>query len=170
MKKSLAIAAVASVAFSAPAFSADFVQPEPEPYYPFRPGVEIGLLTCDLVDYDYFFVGSRHHLACVFKSPTGQRVEGYTGSINHIGVDLGPVTSGTLIWGVIAPKWSQRPGALEGNYGGLSAGAALGWGGQANVLLGGFERSIALQPISFEGTTGANITAALTGMRLISNQ
>jgi hypothetical protein len=41
--------------------------------------------------------------------------------------------------------------ALEGKYAGATAGPTVGVGVGANVLVGGFDRSIALQPLSVEG-------------------
>ena len=57
-------------------------------------------------------------------------------------------------------------GALEGRYGGVTAGATIGVGLGANVLLGGFDQSIALQPLSVEGNTGLNLAAGIGAMRL----
>jgi hypothetical protein len=52
-------------------------------------------------------------------------------------------------------------GALEGDYGGASAQATVGVGLGANVLVGGFDRSIALQPLSVEGNTGLAVAAGV---------
>jgi hypothetical protein len=60
----------------------------------------------------------------------------------------------------------MKPGALEGGYGGVSASATVGVGAGANVLLGGFDRSIALQPISIEGNTGLNVAAGIGALSL----
>ncbi|SDR34661.1 DUF992 domain-containing protein [Pseudovibrio sp. Tun.PSC04-5.I4] len=168
MRKCLALAAVAVFGLSTSVYSADKPAPPPPPVETGkdRPGVEVGLLTCNLVAGTNFIIGSSHELSCVFKSPSGKRIEGYTGRINNYGIDIGPVTSGTLVWGVLAPKANLKPGVLAGKYGGVSAGVTLGAGVQANVLLGGFNRSIALQPLSLQGQTGANITAGVTGLRL----
>ena len=167
MKKYLALAAVAAIGFSTTAYSADLLKPAPAVKIDKgHPSVEIGSLSCDLIpDYNYV-VAAAHQLNCVFKGARGSRIETYTGSINNVGVSLGPVTSGTLVWGVFSPKVNLQPGALAGNYGGVSAGVTLGVGAQANVLLGGFNRSIALQPISLQGQKGLNVTAGITGLRL----
>jgi len=42
-------------------------------------------------------------------------------------------------------------GALAGEYVGVSAEIGLGLGAGANVLLGGSDRTIALQPLSLQG-------------------
>ncbi len=58
------------------------------------------------------------------------------------------------------------PGALEGNYAGATAGASVGVGASANVLIGGLDKSIALQPLSIEGNTGLNVAAGIGALHL----
>jgi di/tricarboxylate transporter len=67
---------------------------------------------------------------------------------------------------VIAPTTDIAKGALAGTYGGVTGGAAVGVGAGANVLVGGMQRSIALQPVSLEGTTGLNVAAGIGSMEL----
>jgi len=55
----------------------------------------------------------------------------------------------------------MRNGALEGDYAGATAGATIGVGLGANVLIGGMDKSIALQPLSVSGNTGLNIAAGI---------
>jgi hypothetical protein len=50
-------------------------------------------------------------------------------------------------------------GALAGEYVGVSADVGLGLGAGANVLLGGSNRTIALQPLSLQGSTAINVIA-----------
>ena len=57
-------------------------------------------------------------------------------------------------------------GALEGDYGGASAQITAGLGVGANALVGGFDRSIALQPVSVEGNTGLAAAAGVGVMTL----
>ena len=45
----------------------------------------------------------------------------------------------------------------------------MGVGVGANVLIGGFDRSITLQPLSVEGNTGLNLAAGIGAMRLRSD-
>jgi di/tricarboxylate transporter len=59
-----------------------------------------------------------------------------------------------------------KPGALEGSYAGVTAGASVGVGASANALIGGFDKSITLQPISIEGNTGLNVAAGIGAMHL----
>jgi hypothetical protein len=60
----------------------------------------------------------------------------------------------------------MKAGALQGGYGGVTASATVGVGAGANVLLGGFDKSIALQPISIEGNTGLNVAAGIGALDL----
>ena len=71
-------------------------------------------------------------------------------------------------WAVLASTSRIGAGALAGEYGGVSAGAAVGVGVSANGLLGGFNNAIALQPVSVEGETGLNVVATVTGLELDS--
>ena len=67
---------------------------------------------------------------------------------------------------MVAPTTDLGPGALAGDYGGAQASLALGASAGANVLLGGFHKSLALQPVSIEGQNGLNTTAGIGGVSL----
>jgi len=69
------------------------------------------------------------------------------------------------VWAVFAPT-TRRIGALAGNYGGTSAEATVGAGLGANVLVGGSDRTIALQPLSVQGQAGLNVAAGVTELIL----
>ncbi len=63
--------------------------------------------------------------------------------------------------GRVAPTSDVRPGSLEGDYAGATAGVTFIVGLGANVLVGGLDKSIALQPVSVQGNTGLNIAAGV---------
>jgi hypothetical protein len=128
-------------------------------------GVKVGILTCNVDSGWGFILGSSKDLRCNYVPNKGFG-EHYDGSITKIGVDIGYTKGGVLIWDVIAPSSDMRPGALEGGYGGVSAQATVGVGGGANVLIGGLDKSIALQPISIEGNTGLNVAAGIGAISL----
>jgi hypothetical protein len=109
-------------------------------------------------------IGSSKHLSCDF-APSDGRHEHYTGDINKIGLDVGFTTGGVLVWGVFAAANASRH-ALAGHYAGASAEASLIAGGGANVLVGGSNKSFALQPFSVQGNTGVNLAAGITGLNL----
>ena len=65
-----------------------------------------------------------------------------------------------------APTANVAPGSLAGTYAGATASATVGVGLGANVLVGGSGNSIALQPVSIQGTTGLNVAAGIAAMTL----
>lgn len=121
--------------------------------------VRVGVLTCNVASGWGFIFGSTHDLNCTFSG--SGRTEHYVGRIDKFGVDIGYQTGGVIAWAVIAPSTDVGRGALAGKYGGVTAGAAVGPGLGANVLVGGFQRSIALQPLSVEGMAGLNVAAGI---------
>ena len=90
-----------------------------------------------------------------------------SGDCGH-GINIGYLESGVMIWLIVAPSNDVGPGALAGSYGGASAEVAVVLGLGAKVLLGGFEDSIALQPLSIEGTVGLNIALGIASLELHS--
>jgi hypothetical protein len=128
-------------------------------------GVKIGTLTCDVAAGAGFVFGSTKDLSCSY-APTNARAERYAGTISKWGVDIGYTGKGKLIWGVFAPASDVRPGALEGEYAGATAQANVGVGLGANVLVGGLDKSIALQPVSVQGSTGLNVAAGIGSISL----
>ena len=130
-------------------------------------GVKIGVLNCNVEKGWGYVLGSSKEVNCSYTSSKGL-TEHYTGSISKIGVDVGYTKGGVLIWDVIAPSADVKHGALQGEYGGVSASATVVVGVGANVLLGGFDKSVALQPVSIEGNTGLNVAAGISGLKLKS--
>ena len=57
-------------------------------------------------------------------------------------------------------------GQLAGDYLGATAEASVVTGGGANLLVGGFQRSFSLQPLSVQAQTGVNLALAVTSMKL----
>ncbi len=120
-------------------------------------GVNIGSLNCNVAGGVGFIFGSSKDIACVFTRPDGT-AERYRGEINKYGVDIGFTGDAYMVWAVFAPGQMAK-GALAGNYAGATAEAAVGLGLGANVLVGGSNDQIALQPVSIEGVTGLNVAA-----------
>jgi hypothetical protein len=79
---------------------------------------------------------------------------------------VGITAKSVVVWGVFAPSDSIAPGALSGTYGGVSGDVALGLGVGGNALIGGSQRSIALQPLSVKGAVGVSLAAGITGVTL----
>lgn len=127
-------------------------------------GVKVGVLECKVEPGIGLILGSSKDMACKFNPDSGPN-EYYSGAITKIGVDIGVTGEASVAWLVLAVG-SINPGALEGHYGGASAQATVGAGLGANALVGGFKRSIVLQPVSVQGQTGLNVSLAVTGLRL----
>jgi hypothetical protein len=128
-------------------------------------GVRVGTLVCDVEGGVGVLVASRKAMGCRFDPVSGPD-ETYRGTITRLGVDIGGTSASRVVWAVFAPTSQLAPGALDGNYGGVSAEVTPGVGLGANVLVGGFDSSINLQPVSVQGQTGANIAAGVAGLRL----
>ena len=150
--KSLIAAGLLAVAAAAPAAAQDG-------------RVRVGMLMCNGPGQTSFIVGSVTTMSCVFKPQVG-RAERYNARITRVGVDIGVTTENALAWAVWAPTRKIGPGELTGKFGGVAAGAAIVVGGTANVLLGGSNNSVALQPLSLQGSRGANVVAGVAGMDL----
>ena len=128
-------------------------------------GVKIGVLSCGVGGGVGYIIGSSKPVDCVYQPAGGGRAEHYQGSIGKLGIDIGVTSNSYISWLVFAPG-SVKPGALQGSYSGVSAQASVGLGLGANVLLGGLEKSIALQPLSVEGQTGLNVAVGLSRITL----
>lgn len=127
--------------------------------------VRAGYLTCHVDSGWGFIFGSSRKLKCAYALQPGY-TEYYTGSITKFGADIGYLSSGVILWAVLAPSTNLGQGALAGHYGGATASAAVGVGAGANVLIGGFKNSIALQPVSIEGQNGLNVAAGVAEVSL----
>jgi len=78
---------------------------------------------------------------------------------------VGATAGGRMEWAVYAPT-SRKVGALAGRYGGVSGEATVGVGAGVNVLVGGSNRTVSLQPVSVEGQTGLNVAGGVTELEL----
>lgn len=127
--------------------------------------VQAGVLECRGGGSVGFIIGSVTELSCVYRPDFGPR-QPYRAILSRAGLDLGATAVSGLVWGVFAPTQQIGLGDLSGNFGGVSAGAAIGVGLGANVLYGGSNNSFALQPLSVEGQVGLNVFGGLAGMEL----
>ena len=130
--------------------------------------VEIGVLDCTVAGGAGFIFGSSKDLTCTFNpSQDGRKKETYSGSINKFGIDIGKTEKTVIKWGVLAPTGDDYPpGALAGNYGGVSGEATVGVGLGANALIGGSSETIVLQPISVQAQEGLNVALGIAQLRL----
>jgi hypothetical protein len=132
----------------------------------FAQGVRAGMLSCNVSSGFGFVFGSLRSVNCTFSAPGGAYHEHYGGSISRYGIDIGYIQGGAIAWTVLATVNRPAPCALAGNYAGPSTNATVGIGLGANVLIGGSNNSIALQPISIEGNTGFDVAAGIAAMSL----
>ncbi len=131
-----------------------------------QPGlVQVGVLECRGGASIGFIVGSVTNLGCVLRID-GRPMDRYVATIRKVGVDLGITQETALAWGVFAPVKQLGPGDLTGNYAGAQGSAALGVGAGGNVLVGGSNNSIALQPLSLQGQVGLSVAAGLESLEL----
>jgi hypothetical protein len=124
-------------------------------------GVKAGYLRCSVEGNVSFIFGSTRDVTCTYRPEAGGRVDRYRGEIKKFGVDIGYQTRGVILWGVVAPTADIGPGALAGDYGGVSGSVAAVYGVGANALIGGSDKSIVLQPVSIEGIEGVNIAGGI---------
>ena len=130
--------------------------------------VRAGYLTCHVSSGWGLIFGSSRDMHCSYAMQPGY-TEFYTGSISKFGADIGYLSSAVMLWAVLAPTTNLGQGALAGTYAGATASAAVGVGAGANVLVGGFNHSIALQPVSIEGQNGLNVAAGVAALSLKFN-
>ncbi len=157
MRRSITLAGIAVAMLVASFAAANAQQPMQR--------VQVGILECRGGASIGFIVGSVTNLGCVL------RVEGfpedrYVATIRKIGVDIGITQESALAWGVFAPVARLGPGDLSGNYAGVDGSAAVGIGAGGNVLYGGSNNSIALQPLSLQGQVGLSVAAGLESLEL----
>ncbi len=127
--------------------------------------VQVGVLECRGGASIGFIVGSVTHLGCLLRVD-GRPEDRYIATIRKIGVDLGITQETALAWGVFAPTRYLGPGDLSGNYAGAQGSATIGVGAGGNVLVGGSNNSIALQPLSLQGQIGLSVAAGLESLEL----
>ena len=126
-------------------------------------GVKVGVLSCHIEGGLGFILGSSKQIDCVYRARG--RKEHYAGTISKFGLDIGITGDTAVAWAVFAPGKTKR-GGLEGYYAGASAEATAIVGVGANVLIGGFKKTINLQPVSIQTQTGLNVAAGITGLTL----
>jgi hypothetical protein len=127
--------------------------------------VQVGVLECRGGASVGFIVGSVTHLGCILRAD-GLPEDRYVATVRKVGLDIGITQESALAWGVFAPVARLGPGDLSGDYVGAQGSASLGVGAGGNVLVGGSANSIALQPLSLQGSTGINVAVGLAGLEL----
>jgi hypothetical protein len=128
--------------------------------------VKVGTLSCNIAGGVGFVIGSQKEVFCrFFPSYEGFAREAYVGVIRKFGLDIGATAGTDLVWAVYAPT-TRRAWPLAGNYAGATAEATVGLGAGANVLVGGSNRTVSLQPLSVQGQAGLNVAAGVADLEL----
>src|ERR1700741_4066240 len=157
MHRSFILAGIAAICLATSLAPVDAQQPIDR--------VQVGVLECRGGASIGFIVGSVTNLGCVFRVE-GVPEDRYVATIRKVGVDLGITEETALGWAVYAPVERLGPGDLSGNYAGAQGSASVGVGLGGNVLVGGSNNSIALQPLSVQGQVGINVAAGLESLEL----
>ncbi|KAA5602569.1 DUF992 domain-containing protein [Blastochloris sulfoviridis] len=129
---------------------------------------EVGVLECVSTGATGFILGSIRDVTCTFRPNPRVKAkpETYVGTIRRFGLDLGVTERTVMVWSVFAPTVNIGRGDLVGDYAGVSGQATIGAGVGANVLLGGSNKTISLQPLSVEGSLGLNIALGVADLEL----
>jgi hypothetical protein len=127
--------------------------------------VKVGGLRCRVSAGLGLIITSSKEMGCTYTSLRGF-TEHYYGTIRKFGLDIGATNSGVLAWDVLAPTRGPKRGALAGDYVGADASATVAVGVGAKVLVGGFDRSITLQPLSIQTQTGLALAAGVASLTL----
>lgn len=131
-----------------------------------EPKLVAGTLTCKGQGTVGMIIGSQETLRCDFNVAGPGGHERYVATITKVGLDIGVKGQSTMVWTVLSSTSKLARDALVGDYGGLSAQAAVGIGGGANALVGGSNNSVVLQPVSVEGQSGVNLAVGVAGLSL----
>ena len=126
--------------------------------------VQAGSLECSMSSSIGLIVASQRNIACNYK-PNGGPPEAYVGTMTRVGLDVGITGGGAIIWAVFSGT-NRYVGMLSGTYVGASAEMSIAAGLGANALVGGSNRSVALQPLSVQGQVGLNIAAGVSSLEL----
>jgi hypothetical protein len=127
--------------------------------------IQVGTLTCSMSSSIGLVLGSQKNVNCAFKGRPGEPEEAYTGTMTTIGLDIGVTGGGVIVWSVFA-QTNRYAGMLAGKYTGATAEVSVAAGLGANVLVGGSNRTVALQPLSLQEQTGLDIAAGIGELEL----
>jgi hypothetical protein len=127
--------------------------------------VQTGVLECLSNPTFGAIIGSVRTMNCVFKPAQG-REQYYSGTQARVGIDLGVQAGAAILWAVFAPTRQLGPGELQGTFAGVSADAAAVLGVGANVLVGGSNNTVTLQPLSVEGQLGISAALGVSALTL----
>lgn len=127
-------------------------------------GTKIGVLDCKTLPRSGFslLIHSTADIKCDYTATDGSEMEHYIGETGvGLGIDLNYDRKTRLVYTVLAADFKSGSYKLAGRYFGAGASATVGAGVGAQVLVGGSNNSISLQPV-LEGSTGLGTSAGIT--------
>lgn len=131
-------------------------------------GTKVGELVCKQVKGSRLnlIVHSTADVKCEFNSTAGGSVERYKGETGiGFGVDLNFKKDESMVFAVFSADFKPGTNQLAGKYVGAGGSAAVGVGVGAQVLVGGNNRTVSLQPV-VTGSTGLGAAAGITYLYL----
>jgi len=128
--------------------------------------LQVGGLSCKVNPNIGFIIVGHQPMECLFTPNGPNPPETYEGAINTVGLAVGITAGGVLGWAVFAPTIGLPAGALAGEYVGVSGDIGIGVGAGANILVGGSARTVALQPLSLQGSIAANVVLGVSSLKL----
>lgn len=124
-------------------------------------GPSTGRLSCTLAGSPAPIVTTQKPMECRFRPRRGP-LQHYTGIVRDFSLDLSSIRSAAIAWRVYGPYARAPLGALAGPY--KATGATPGTAG--NLLVGGPNNEVTLQPLPFQGNRGINVAVGVTGFEL----
>ncbi|HZP75394.1 MAG TPA: DUF992 domain-containing protein [Pseudolabrys sp.] len=132
--------------------------------------VQAGLLSCKVNPSVGYVIVGHQSLECLYTPSPDMAattpVQNYDGALNTYGLNVGISGGRALGWVVFAPTTGVPAGALAGEYVGVSGDLGIGLAAGANVMVGGSNRSFALQPLSLQGSIAVNVVLGVSELKL----
>lgn len=132
-------------------------------------GTKIGTLNCKTVPHSgiNLLIHSTTEVKCTFNSSAGDYKERYKGETGiGLGIDINIDRKENLSYAVFSADFEAGTYQLAGKYAGGGASATVGVGAGVQVLIGGNDRSISLQPVVISGSTGGGVAGGITYLYL----
>jgi hypothetical protein len=107
--------------------------------------VKVGGLSCTMSPTIGLLIVEEQTVNCQFTSNGRYPSERYTGTLGTVGIAVGVIGGGMLAWAVYMPTQGPSQGSLAGT---------------------GSGRSVALQPVSVEGSVGLDVTLGVSALTL----
>jgi len=130
-------------------------------------GVVVGTLSCNVASGFGFVFGSSRALNCTSEGPAA--VMNITSGTSRDSESISATSKAEFWSGPCSHRRTPlRPARSPEPMRGATASATVGVGVGANALVGGFNSSFALQPLSVEANRGLNVAAGIGAMTLTS--